>query len=486
MQNKQIMASLAVIVMGCNSIEKYQALTKGCCQTWVRDTVFTHFYCGHENNEIVFEKQMIEESNGKAVFVHLEGVGEDVYSASYKQWLGLAITMKTRASDWYLIVGLDNYVNIKKVMNLLRGYNPQTPMVIGGHCERRKMDVDFPFLLGGGGLIVSSSAASALFQCSMRDIHIVARGFQEMWITMCHQYNQPYLKAGCDVALCYFAYKKGVSLVSRNGMYPIDCNGTQVHAPEVNYMFDQKDIIICHYMTRDMMLEYRLAIETEKTRIARIMVDDKYNYVKDTKSDINEHIEILKTLASGCSSVAEMGVRSVVSTWAFVKGLSESTVPGSRHLYCIDLEYPQQFEKVKLLSTFVGVQAMFIKGDSAKITLPTPVDILFIDTWHIYGHLKRELEKHHGMATKYIVMHDTEIDKDVGESIRNGDDIDRLVRDSGYPREEICNGLGPAITEFLHYRPEWKLFEHRPNCNGLTILSRVAVNNWSLGGSLLD
>ena len=24
-----------------------------------------------------------------------------------------------------------------------------------------------------------------------------------------------------------------------------------------------------------------------------------------------------------------------------------------------------------------------------------PVDLLFIDTWHVYGHLRRELEQHH-------------------------------------------------------------------------------------------
>jgi hypothetical protein len=36
----------------------------------------------------------------------------------------------------------------------------------------------------------------------------------------------------------------------------------------------------------------------------------------------------------------------------------------------------------------------FICENSIKCDIPE-TDMLFIDTWHIYGHLRRELENHH-------------------------------------------------------------------------------------------
>ena len=37
----------------------------------------------------------------------------------------------------------------------------------------------------------------------------------------------------------------------------------------------------------------------------------------------------------------------------------------------------------------------------------TTYDITFIDTWHVYGHLKRELAYWHDHVKKYIIMHKT-------------------------------------------------------------------------------
>jgi len=100
-------------------------------------------------------------------------------------------------------------------------------------------------------------------------------------------------------------------------------------------------------------------------------------------------------------------------------------------------------------------------------------DMIFIDTWHIYGHLKRELEKMHSYAKKYIVMHDTEIDKIHGESIRVGSNIKLQSIESGYPEEEITCGLQKAIDEFLQNHPEWRIKDQFTHNNGLTTLERV-------------
>jgi hypothetical protein len=101
------------------------------------------------------------------------------------------------------------------------------------------------------------------------------------------------------------------------------------------------------------------------------------------------------------------------------------------------------------------------------------VDLTFIDTWHIYGQLKRELEKYSKLTKKYIIMHDTTVDEIYGETLRSGWNSEEQSRQSGFPVEEINCGLGKAVDEFLLSNKEWVLKEKFTNNNGLTILERV-------------
>jgi hypothetical protein len=119
-----------------------------------------------------------------------------------------------------------------------------------------------------------------------------------------------------------------------------------------------------------------------------------------------------------------------------------------------------------------GIDYQFIQGDSAKVDIE-PTDLLFIDTWHIYGHLKRELEKHHSVVKKYIMMHDTTVDEFQGETIRCGWNPYEQSLKTGYPVEEITKGLKYAIDEFLEAHSEWSLEKKFTHNNGLTILKRI-------------
>jgi len=46
----------------------------------------------------------------------------------------------------------------------------------------------------------------------------------------------------------------------------------------------------------------------------------KFNELSNTQSDINEHLGTLKKYTQECNIIVEMGVRSIVSTWAFLAG----------------------------------------------------------------------------------------------------------------------------------------------------------------------
>jgi hypothetical protein len=70
-------------------------------------------------------------------------------------------------------------------------------------------------------------------------------------------------------------------------------------------------------------------------------------------------------------------------------------------------------------------------------------------------------------------MHDTEVDKIYGESIRMSHNIDLMIQKSGYSRQDVTTGLGLAVEEFLAAHPEWKIMKHFQHQNGLTVLERV-------------
>lgn len=185
------------------------------------------------------------------------------------------------------------------------------------------------------------------------------------------------------------------------------------------------------------------------------LINQNFNLAKSTPSDIHEHIDTLYNLAKECNSICEMGVRNVVSTWAFMLRNPETLVG-------IDLHTNHNVEKAK----FIYPKWNFKQADTTKIKIDE-TDLLFIDTLHIYSQLKKELILHSGQVKKYIVLHDTTTYGFVDEPT----DWQTPEIMKNYKLEDK-RGLQPAIIEFLNDNPEWILFKEYTNNNGLTILKR--------------
>ena len=164
-------------------------------------------------------------------------------------------------------------------------------------------------------------------------------------------------------------------------------------------------------------------------------------------SDINEHLPTLKKYAEECEHITEMGVRWIVSTYAFLMGKPKRMIS-----YDIN---PVNWEWIKDLVK-EDTDFQFIIGDTTKIEIEE-TDLLFIDTWHVYEQLKVELKLHANKASKYIILHDTTTFEFIGETITS---------------DVVYEGLWPAIEEFLEENPHWELLERYDNNNGLTILKR--------------
>ena len=188
------------------------------------------------------------------------------------------------------------------------------------------------------------------------------------------------------------------------------------------------------------LIEY---LDLEETNLK-----DAYHICAKTPSDINAHFPVMATLAKECSHITEFGARYGVSTVCWLAAKPSRFVT-------YDIHPKGTVNKVGDLSE--GTDFEF-KTESSIETTIEETDLLFIDSFHTYDHLKQELALHAPKVTKYIVMHDTESCGLVGG------------------HKTGAKGLKPAIAEFLDGNEHWDQLEHYPNSNGLTVLKRNTDN----------
>lgn len=165
-------------------------------------------------------------------------------------------------------------------------------------------------------------------------------------------------------------------------------------------------------------------------------IEQHYQLLCQTPSDINEHLPKLREYAEQCDHITELGVRGCVSLFAFLASKASKVVA----VDILNVATPD-VEKLE-----------FICADDLEIDIE-PTDFLFIDTLHNYNHCIQELRKHSKNVKKFIGFHDTYI---FG---KHGDDGGK--------------GLLFALREFFEGNIYWKQVYHTDNNNGLTIYERV-------------
>lgn len=199
------------------------------------------------------------------------------------------------------------------------------------------------------------------------------------------------------------------------------------------------------------------------------IIKSQYEAKVRENSDINQHLPTFRHFASLGNIITELGTRGFVSGWGWLVGMLDN--PG-KELICVDLNSHPNIEYGVNIANKAGINLRFVQGDDVKIT-PWTTDILFIDTFHVYPHLREELRVWAQQTKKYILLHDTEIDAIHGEAIRSHWNIANLSQKTGYSEDDLRCGLKRAIDEFLANTQEWRLHTHYINNNGLTILERI-------------
>lgn len=192
--------------------------------------------------------------------------------------------------------------------------------------------------------------------------------------------------------------------------------------------------------------------------------------LSDLSVDIREHLHVLKQYASECKSVTELGVRWVVSTWAFIAGKPKSLSSFDINNFEI---YGVSHQRIKEAADEVEVNFRFFQENVLTTNKIVETDLLFIDTLHSYKQLKMELYLHANKATKYLIFHDV---ISFGEHDEGEVKLDEAWSDelkAYYSKLENNTGINAAIVEFLTENRNWIVDKLYTNNNGLLILKRV-------------
>lgn len=174
--------------------------------------------------------------------------------------------------------------------------------------------------------------------------------------------------------------------------------------------------------------------------------EEYYEYLCIQRSDINEHMPILRELASQCRHITEFGFRTGISTMAFICGSPEILIT-----YDIDISCNMAFEELKPYAAEKGVKFDFIVDDTGTFMIPR-TDMLFIDTWHNAIQITKELFHSGNQARKFLVFHDT--------------------MTFGVEGEKGGDGIIKPIKDFMALNRFWKIKYHFDYNNGLLILER--------------
>ena len=191
------------------------------------------------------------------------------------------------------------------------------------------------------------------------------------------------------------------------------------------------------------MAKQNLVKKSEDKKIN--VLDQEYHWARTMASDINENVHILYDLAKDCKTVVEFGVRSGVSTRAFLASDVE--------LMSFDIVLHPKVHELFRTAQSQGKSVQYIKANVLDIEVE-PMDLLFIDTLHTYEQLTQELALHGNKAKRYLAFHDT-----YTFGLQGEDGRDR-------------RGLLTAIIEFQIKNPHWRFRIHKTNNNGFTVLER--------------
>jgi hypothetical protein len=239
-------------VFGCATIEKYKNQILKINETW-GSTIKSYnfkilFFLGEEKTNLIGPE-----------YIYLEGIQNDMLSASQKQNLGLKYIYETHTCNFIFICGTDTYVVTKALKEKTKDWNRNENICIGGHGETRQINgIQTYFHSGGAGIIISFKTLSIIY--SELD------NMYQNWIS---ENIDHILDCACDVALCYYLKIKNCRFIKEDDLF-FGCNyvGYPPYHPHCyKHQGLKTNIIACHYMSLSDFDNYTQILKSEDTRL---------------------------------------------------------------------------------------------------------------------------------------------------------------------------------------------------------------------------
>lgn len=230
---------LVVGLLSCCSKEEYLEQINACTQTWCKDYKNIFFL----NGEACHSKEKCMSN-----VIHLKNVGDDVMSATYKQWEGLIWLYQTFPScDFYYIAGTDTYARLDKLEEYLKTLNPQENIYLGGDgMTRADTGKEIYYHSGGCGFILSNSLLKAIVP------HI------PMWIQYWNRYPE-WISIACDWSIASLFSEMNIPIKTIKLKEFKACNWqglTKGKARCCNEEEKKENIWVYHYMDSDDMKRF--------------------------------------------------------------------------------------------------------------------------------------------------------------------------------------------------------------------------------------
>ena len=164
-------------------------------------------------------------------------------------------------------------------------------------------------------------------------------------------------------------------------------------------------------------------------------LEEVYESVCSSPSDINEHLPTLRKYAEQSGRVLELGTRYGTSTTALLAGRPDV-------LISLDVS---PCRNATLLKLRAETDLRFVEADSLEWEpIHESYDLLFVDTLHTFEQVTAELGRFAPLVTHCIILHDT----------------------------VSFSPVMDAVREFLSQNPAWSMIEDHRNNNGLAVLAR--------------
>jgi len=246
---------LIICIYACNTIPKYTDQINKINETWGKKCE------EYKNIKILYflgEQQVIDNTDTHISYINLPNITNDYLSASYKQFLGLKYIYDNYTTKYIICCGTDTYLNIPKLINYIKKFNPDDNLYIGGHgCNRVLNNKNYYFHSGGPGFIIT-------YPC-LKQLYPFLEGIMKDWINVCINSNEINLIPACDVAISYYLQldNKDTKIIKTNDLSFTFCNykGYPCHINQI----DITKIISCHLMSLDDFDEF-----------TQILIDNNY------------------------------------------------------------------------------------------------------------------------------------------------------------------------------------------------------------------